>query len=53
MKNAKRVTSKESEVKNMVACAWHDTKRLTMVSNVDTNLSTDKEIRSEEHPSGH
>jgi hypothetical protein len=37
---------------NMVVCGWHDTKRLTMLSSVDTNLTIDKEIRSKEHPSG-
>ena len=36
----------------MVVCGWHDTKRLTMLSSVDTNLTIDKEIRSKEHPSG-
>ena len=37
---------------NMVVCGWHDTKRLTMLSTVDNNLTVDKEIRSKEHPSG-
>lgn len=31
---------------NLVACAWHDTKRLTLLSTVDTNLTIDKRIRS-------
>ena len=38
---------------NMVACAWHDTKRLPMLSTIDTNLTVDKEIRSKDHASGH
>ena len=38
---------------NMVACAWHDTKRFTMLSTIDTNLTVDKEIRSKDHASGH
>ncbi len=37
---------------NMVVCGWHDTKRLTMLSTFDTNLTIDKEIRSKEHPNG-
>ena len=38
---------------NMVACAWHDTKRLTLLSTIDTNLTVDKEIRSKDHAIGH
>lgn len=37
---------------NMVVCGWHDTKRLTMLSTVDNNLTIDKEIRSKQHASG-
>ena len=38
---------------NMVACAWHDTKRLTMLSTVDTNLTIDKEVRTKRSEGGH
>ena len=31
---------------NLVACAWHDTKWLTMLSTVNTNLTIDKRIKS-------
>lgn len=31
---------------NLVACAWHDTKRLTLLSTVNTNLTIDKRIKS-------
>ena len=37
---------------NMVVCGWHDTKRLTMFSTVDNNLTIDKEIRSKQYASG-
>ena len=38
---------------NMVACAWHDTKHLTMLSTVDTNLTIDKEVRTKRSEGGH
>ena len=37
---------------NLVACAWQDTKRVTMLSTVDTNLTIDKKIRSKGSPGG-
>lgn len=30
---------------NLVACAWHDTKRVSLISTVNTNLAIDKRIR--------
>ena len=39
--------------RKMVACAWHDTKRLTMLSTVDTNLTNDKDIRTKGNEYGH
>lgn len=38
---------------NLVACAWHDTKRLTLLSTVDTNLTIDKRIRSKGEQGGY
>ena len=38
---------------NLVACAWHDTKRLTLLSTVNTNLTIDKRIRSKGSPGGY
>ena len=31
---------------NLVACAWQDTKRVYFLSNVDTNLTIDKAVKS-------
>ena len=38
---------------NLVACAWHDTKRVTFLSTVDTNNTIDKQIRSRGAEGGH
>lgn len=38
---------------NIVVCAWHDVKRLTMLSTVDTDLTIDKQIRSKESANGY
>lgn len=38
---------------NMVACAWHDTKRVHFLSTVHTNLTIDKQIRSRSSPTGY
>ena len=37
---------------NLVACAWHDTKRVIFLSTVDTNNTIDKCIRSRQAPGG-
>lgn len=37
---------------NLVACAWHDTKRVTFLSTVDTNNTIDKRVRSRREPGG-
>ena len=38
---------------NLVACAWQDTKRVTFLSTVDTNLTTDKRIRCKSAEGGY
>lgn len=38
---------------NLVACTWHDTKRLSLLSTVDTNLTVDKRIRKKGAQGGH
>jgi hypothetical protein len=37
---------------DLIACAWHDTKRLTMLSTIHTNNVINKVIRSRNHPGG-
>jgi hypothetical protein len=38
---------------NMVACAWHDTKRVHFLSTIGTNNTTDKNIRAKGEPGGY
>ena len=38
---------------DVVACAWHDTKRVHLLSTVHTNLTTDKQIRCRSETSGY
>ena len=38
---------------NMVACAWHDTKRVHFLSTICTNNTIDKRIRARGEPGGH
>ena len=38
---------------NMVACTWHDTKRVHLLSTVHTNLTIDQQIRSKPSPTGY
>ena len=38
---------------DLVACAWHDTKRLTLLSTIDNNLTLEKNVRSREDDTGH
>lgn len=38
---------------NLVAYAWHDTKRLILLSTVSTNLTIDKRTRSKSAPGGY
>lgn len=38
---------------NLVACAWHDTKRLSLLSTVDTSLTLDKTVRKKSAQGGH
>ena len=37
---------------NVVACTWHDTKRVSFVSSVHTNNTVEKRIRSRQHEGG-
>ena len=37
---------------NLVACAWHDTKRVTFLSTIHTNNTIDKRLRSRRDPTG-
>lgn len=34
---------------DMIACAWHDTKRLTLLSTIDNNLTLEKDVRSKDN----
>ena len=36
----------------LMSCAWHDTKRVNLLSTVENNLTVDKEIRSKEADGG-
>ena len=38
---------------NMVACAWHDTKRVHFLSTIHTNNTVDKRLRAKGEPGGH
>ena len=38
---------------DLIACAWHDTKRLTLLSTIDNNLTVDKNVRSRENNTGY
>lgn len=38
---------------SLVSCAWHDTKRLSLLSTVDNNLTVDKRIRAREGEDGY
>lgn len=38
---------------DLVSCCWHDTKRVTFLSTVDTNNTVDKRIRSRQAPGGY
>ena len=37
----------------MIACAWHDTKRLTLLSTIDNNLTLEKDVRSKDNDTGY
>ena len=37
---------------NLVACAWHDTKRVTFLSTIHTNNTIDKRLRTRRDPTG-
>ena len=38
---------------DLVACAWHDTKRLALLSTIDNNLTLEKNVRSRENNTGY
>lgn len=38
---------------DLVACAWHDTKRLALLSTIDNNLTLEKNVRSRENDTGY
>ena len=38
---------------DLVACAWHDTKRLGLLSTIDNNLTLEKNVRSRENDTGY
>lgn len=38
---------------DMIACAWHDTKRLALLSTIDNNLTLEKDVRSRDNDTGY
>lgn len=38
---------------DLIACAWHDTKRLSLISTIDNNLTFEKDVRSRGDASGY
>ena len=38
---------------DFIACAWHDTKRLTLLSTIDNNLTLERNVRSRENNTGY
>ena len=38
---------------DMIACAWHDTKRLSLLSTIDNNLTLEKDVRSKDNDTGY